>query len=47
MNKLFDLCQLRDKVKVEERSSPFLEFILFIAMAFQIDTDLVESYFIN
>jgi len=34
MNKLFDLCQLRDKVKVEERSSPFLEFILFIAMAF-------------
>ena len=47
MNKLFELSELKNKVNVEERNSAFLEFIMFVANVFEIETSLVEEYFLN
>lgn len=42
---LFDLLRLKQKVRVDEKNAEFLEFVIFIGMAFDIEIKEIEDYF--
>jgi len=42
---LFDLLRLKQKVRVDEKNAEFLEFVIFIGMAFDIEIKEIEEYF--
>jgi hypothetical protein len=44
---LFDLLRLKEKVAIDDKNEGFLEFLMYIAKTFAVDSVEVEEYFSN